>query len=274
MVPYTNANSGIVNLSSDHYHFYVPPGAARAQFEIDNPSGDMTLAVSEGLPLPDLSNYDYISANPGMNDELIVVLTNSTPVPLTPGNWYLTAINVSGGPVSYTIEASWWPTTGELFGITGTQITGSVPNQTFCITWSSLPGIHYFIQGVTNLAPGMTWTTFVQDVVGDPTPATTTTYCIPWPSPYEFFRVGQGLMLNPPSPVVTGSRTIGGFLLKWTGPAYAQYQVQWTATLSPPNWQTLPAIITSTTGQFSFLDNGTQTGGLGGIKFYRVLVLP
>ena len=273
MVPYTNANSGIVNLSSDHYHFYVPPGAVRAQFEIDNPSGDMTLAVREGLPLPDTSNFDYISANPGLNDELIVVLTNSTPVPLIPGNWYLTAINVSGGPVSYSIEASWWPTTGQPISVTGGHITGSGANQTFCITWSSLQGVHYFIQGVTNLGPGMTWTTLVQDVVGDPTPATTTTYCIPLPSPYQFFRVGEGLILNPPSPVVTESKTVGGFLLKWTGPVYGQYQVQWTPTLSPPNWQTLPTIITSTIGQFSFLDDGTLTGGLGGIKFYRVLVL-
>jgi subtilisin-like proprotein convertase family protein len=273
MVPYTNANSGIVNLSSDHYHFYVPPGAVRAQFEIDNPSGDMTLAVREGLPLPDTSNFDYISANPGLNDELIVVLTNSTPVPLIPGNWYLTAINVSGGPVSYSIEASWWPTTGQPISVTGGHITGSGANQTFCITWSSLQGVHYFIQGVTNLGPGMTWTTLVQDVVGDPAPATTTTYCIPLPSPYQFFRVGEGLILNPPSPVVTESKTVGGFLLKWTGPVYGQYQVQWTPTLSPPNWQTLPTIITSTIGQFSFLDDGTLTGGLGGIKFYRVLVL-
>jgi hypothetical protein len=260
MVPYTNVNSGIVNLSSDYYHFYVPPGAARAQFEIDNPSGNMALAVREGLPLPDILSYDYLSANPGLNDQLIVVFTNSAPVPLTPGSWYLTAINNSGGPVSYTIEASWWPTTGQPISITGGQITGTSPNQTFCITWASLPGVHYFIDAVTNLGPGMAWTTIVQDVVGDPSPATTTTYCIPLPSPYRFFRIGEGLVLNASPPSVSVSRVGGDFLLQWIGPVFAQYQVQWTSTFSPPNWQTVPTTITSTTGQFSFLDDGTMTG--------------
>ena len=275
-VPYTNVNSGIVNLSSDFYHFYVPPGAARAQFEIDNPGGNMTLAVREGLPLPDVFDFDYISANPGLNDQLIVVFTNSTPVPLTSGNWYLTAINNSGGPITYSIVASWWPTTGEPISIVGGHVAGTAPNQTFCITWASLPGVHYFIDGVTNLSPvlNLNWTTFVQDVVGDPAPATTTTYCIPLPSPYQFFRVGEGLVLNAPPPAVSVSRLGADFLLTWTGPVYAQYQLQWTSTLSPPNWQTVPGNITSTTGQFSFLDDGTQTGGLGGMKFYRVVVVP
>ena len=80
MVPYTNSNNG-TNPATDYYHFVVPTNAVRAQFEIDNPSGDMTLLVKKGLPLPDFGNFDYLSANPGLNDELIVVLTNSTPVP-------------------------------------------------------------------------------------------------------------------------------------------------------------------------------------------------
>jgi hypothetical protein len=270
MVAYTNVNAGFSSLLNDYYKFVVPTNAARAQFEIDNPSGDMTLAIRKGLPLPDTGNYGLISANPGLNDELIIVFTNSTPVPLTPGNWYLTAINVSGAPVLYSIMASWWPTTGRPIGITGEFLSSS---NSFCITWASLPDVHYFIQGVTNLGPGMTWTTLVADVLGAPDPATNTTYCLPLPSPFHFFRVGEGqIPAIPPPPVATVSFTGTGFLVQWTGPIYAQYLVQWTPSLAA-GWNTLPMIFTSYTGQFSFFDDGTLTGGLGGMRFYRIQVL-
>ena len=95
-----------------YYFFRVPTNAARAQFEINHPTGDMELVVRKGLPPPGPFYFDYFSDNPGTNDELIVVLTNSTPVALTNGDWYLTAINLSGVPVDYSIMASWWPVTG------------------------------------------------------------------------------------------------------------------------------------------------------------------
>ena len=60
--------------------------------------------------------------------------------------------------------------------------------------------------------------------------------------------------------------------MQWTGPIYAQYLVQWTPSLAA-GWNTLPMIFTSYTGQFSFFDDGTLTGGLGGMRFYRIQVL-
>jgi autotransporter-associated beta strand protein len=104
-IPYFNTNSGAGNIY-DYYRFVVSSNAARAQFEILGPTADMTLVVRRGLPPPNLLSYDYVSANPGTNDEFILVLTNSTPVALAPGDWYLTAANISGGPVSYAIKAS------------------------------------------------------------------------------------------------------------------------------------------------------------------------
>jgi hypothetical protein len=257
-------------LPDDFYHFVVPPNAARAQFEIDNPSGDMDLVVRKGLPLPDLSSFDYLSANPGVNDELIVVLTNSTPIPLSAGNWYLTAINQSAGPVTYSVIASWWTTTGQPITITGGFMSGT---NSFCITWTSLPGVHYFIQGVPSLTTNMVWATVVPDILGDPSPATNTTYCIALPSPYHFFRVVEGIPLVAPPPVLNVSHSAGGFLLQWTGPTWARYRVEWTSSLSLP-WNQIPGLITSNTGQFSYLDNGSQTAPFGPARFYRVVVVP
>jgi len=53
-----------------------------------------------------MGNYNYISTNAGTSDELILVLTNSVPVPLTNGYWYLAVSNASGAPVNYTIRAT------------------------------------------------------------------------------------------------------------------------------------------------------------------------
>src|SRR6185369_10295567 len=103
-IPYFKANSGAGAI--DYYRFVVSPTAARAQFEINGPSADMTLVARKGLPLPGLGLFDYISANPSTNDELIVVFTNSTPVALSAGDWYLSAVNVSGGPATYAIKAT------------------------------------------------------------------------------------------------------------------------------------------------------------------------
>jgi hypothetical protein len=68
----------------------------------------------------------------------------------------------------------------------------------------------------------------------------------------------------------------GGVLLRWNGPITAQYKVQWTPTLVPSIWTavTNPPAVTSATGLFQFLDDGSQTGGLGGPRYYRLLLLP
>ena len=110
-VPYFNSNSGAGG-ATDYYLYPATTNAARLQFEVDNPSGDVTLAARFGLPVPGLTNFDYLSDNPYTNDELIVVLTNSTPVALTPGDWYLAVVNISGAPLTYSVMATEWATTG------------------------------------------------------------------------------------------------------------------------------------------------------------------
>ena len=75
---YFNNNSGAID-AVYYFHFVISNSSVRAQFEINNPSGDMQLAVRKGQPpLPSLSSFDYLSANAGTSDELILALTNST----------------------------------------------------------------------------------------------------------------------------------------------------------------------------------------------------
>jgi len=70
-----------------------------------------------------------------------------------------------------------------------------------------------------------------------------------------------------------------GFLLTWFAPTNDLFQVQWTDNLAPPAWNTFTNIIgytgpvTPTNGLFSFFDDGSQSGGLGPMRFYRLILL-
>src|SRR5262249_52765665 len=139
----------------------------------------------------------------------------------------------------------------------------------FCFSWDSLIGVHYFVQAKTDLFGA--WTTIWTTVAT----STNTTFCIPLPSQYHFFRVGQGL---PPSAIAPSAfritsitRSPGGILLKWSDPSGTTAQVQWTPTLQPPAWSTFTNVVTSTNGLGAFVDDGSQSGGIGPTRFYRLV---
>ncbi|PYI83510.1 MAG: hypothetical protein DME26_14870, partial [Verrucomicrobia bacterium] len=103
-VPYTNTIG--TNSFGDFYRFTVPSNAVRATFEILNPSGDVNLYVKNGLPLPGPGRFDFFSGNPGTNEEQLIVSNTSTPVALTPGDWYLAVQNSDAAPVTYSVRAT------------------------------------------------------------------------------------------------------------------------------------------------------------------------
>ena len=267
-VPYANTNAG-PGAAADYYRYLVTTNALRAQFEIAGPGADLTLVARKGLPLPSLASYDLISANPGMNDELITLFNFSGPVPLTAGEWFLSVVNPSSGPAAYSILASEWPVYGTGIVITSSQVLSN----SFCLTWTSLPGVHYFVQGKTTLEY-TNWTAISPTITAA---NVATTYCVPLPSPYHFFRVHEGLALSsyvPPVSISSITRATNGVRLEWTSSTAAGFQVQWAAGLAPPAWNTFTNIITSATGNYWFLDDGSQSGGLGDARFYRLLQFP
>jgi subtilisin-like proprotein convertase family protein len=76
-------------------------------FTVVSPSADVTLVAIRAPLLPNLNRFDYRSSNPGISNEVITIDALSTPVPLTPGLWYLAVVNVSGTtPVRYTVSAT------------------------------------------------------------------------------------------------------------------------------------------------------------------------
>ena len=88
-----------------YYAFDVTSNATEATFQLLKLSGNADLVVSQGLPLPTLTSSDYGSFNASNVDENIYVLTNSSPVPLSAGRWYLGVYPRDPRPIQYAILA-------------------------------------------------------------------------------------------------------------------------------------------------------------------------
>ena len=72
--------------------FEVHSNATEATFQLLQVAGNADLVLRKGLPIPSLFSADYGSFSGSNADETIYVLTNSLPVPLSTGLWYLDVV--------------------------------------------------------------------------------------------------------------------------------------------------------------------------------------
>ena len=101
-VPYT----GTVNTNqSENYFYFNVTNGYEATFQLLKLSGNADLVVRKGSPLPTLLSSDYGSFNESNADQNIYVLTNSLPVPLTNGTWYIGVMKRDSGALNYTVLA-------------------------------------------------------------------------------------------------------------------------------------------------------------------------
>ena len=85
----------------------VPPGDAPRDvvFWLSGVRTNVTVVFSQSLPLPDLRNYDYLSQANSTNDEIIMLMTNTTPYPLQNyGRWYAGVFNSEATNVPFTVQ--------------------------------------------------------------------------------------------------------------------------------------------------------------------------
>jgi hypothetical protein len=260
-VPFAGNNAGPL-LATDFYRYVVDPGAVRAQFEIQAATGDMTLVARQGMPLPTLYDFDYVSANPGTNDEQIVVYDYSSPVSLSPGEWFLAAVNVSGEPVAYSIKATQFPAYGT--NIVLANLVCSSDN--FCFDWNSLPNIHYCVLGKADLNDPV-WTPISPTITAV---SSVTGFCVPLPSPFHFFRIREGLALSPAPILLSIARSNNAVDLRWSAAIDSRFAVEWSPSFAPLLWTPFTNIITTTNGVFSFRDDGPQSDGPAASRYYRL----
>jgi subtilisin-like proprotein convertase family protein len=124
------------------------------------------------------------------------------------------------------------------------------------------------------LVPGTTYYLGVQNTNGS-----ATTYGVQ----VDFHVVTTSPVTNavPISTItVTNINGTNNFLLVWFAPTNDLFQVQWKSTLNGTNWTTFTNVIsystfiTATNSRFTFLDDGSQTGGFGSGRYYRLILLP
>jgi hypothetical protein len=101
-------------------------------------------------------------------------------MPLTPGEWFLAVVNVTGSSAAYSILATEFPADGTNILFSGPAVIGN----TLCLTWSSLPGIHYFVQAKRGLNEA-NWATVSPTITASDV---STTFCIPLPSDFAYFH--------------------------------------------------------------------------------------
>jgi subtilisin-like proprotein convertase family protein len=275
-ISYSNANAG----GSDFYHYsnYTVPPVAGVLFEVTNASGPVTLVARYGLPLPSLPSYDYISANPGIADEHILVLTNSTPVFLTNGDWYLAVVNISGGPVTYSVIATNLSSVlAPLFvfptNSTVTNIVETFPFTVSCLATDlntpPLPLTFALVSGPTNMtvaAGGLiSWTpTPAQSPSANLVSVSVSNGALTTTNTFKIF-------VSPIPSITQVSVTATNVVLQWSAPTNDIFEVDWTTSLTPVvNWSPFTPPVTSTDGTFTFTDTNLPLL----IKFYRLRLLP
>jgi subtilisin-like proprotein convertase family protein len=95
-----------------YFQFDVPTNALSAgvlpqavAVWLSGANSNLTLVLSEHLPLPDLNHYDYISQQPSTNDEIVMLVTNATPFPIQTNRWYVGVYNTAATNVAFSLQA-------------------------------------------------------------------------------------------------------------------------------------------------------------------------
>jgi hypothetical protein len=189
------------------------------QFEILNPTSDLTLVARNGS-LPEFNSglYDYISDNPGTNNQFILVLTNSSPVGVASGDWFLAVVNNSNTATTYTVKATQWADSGQPIILTNLGVSGD----SLCFSWNSLPGANYVVQAKASLTDA-NWTPVSGTITAT---GSVTSYCQPLGT-YNFFRLTEGVALTGNAVMVPAgtrmAKTSDGVKQKWLEPVITWY---------------------------------------------------
>jgi subtilisin family serine protease/subtilisin-like proprotein convertase family protein len=227
----------------DYYQFTISSNATAAEFKVTSAgTGDLDLFLKKGPPLPNALNSTYSSVGNGVVDEVIQIDTNSFPVPVGPGTWFLMVTNKELATVSYEITAT-------EFGVEPPPISGQVTNlvvtpTNVCITWISIPGTNYYVVAKSN-ALDAAWTPVSPTLLAVDT---SSTWCLEPPGPWRFFDVFEGespvLPIPAPVPVIRLDGT--NICVSWASVVGTNYFVQGKKSFTDPNWDTLTPLITAT----------------------------
>jgi hypothetical protein len=149
------AGNGTPTGGIDYYAVTVTNGPALMTFETYDATGNVDLFVSRDLCLPNfatfnpaLTNYPYSSVNLGTAPECVMVATNTAPVPLANGTWYVAVVNRALFPVNYCFLASEFATNPSVRLTSGQTCGQTVPP----VNGTGGIGVNYYVFNVSSNA--------------------------------------------------------------------------------------------------------------------------
>ncbi len=253
-VAFTNANLAPPALSNI-FEFVVASNATQVIFDLLTNSGKAVLLVNYGSP-PNLTNFEYAVTNSGS----VTVLPGSKP-PLVGGNWFVGVFNLTSTAIEFAVEAQ-------------EQVAGFTINPGLVVstngielTWASVPGDVYYVQGKSNLLQSG-WTNASPAITAT---NTVTSYFVSTNLGLHYFRVDQATSGGTPttfliSPAV--SFTTNHFNLSWASAAGATYEVQGKTNLTDSVWYSVSPTLDATNASTGF-----SIPASSGFRFFRVVQL-
>jgi subtilisin family serine protease len=143
----------VIAVTNMHYWRFAVPvtNAHLARFELTPSDGDVNLVLRRVLPVADHfprpNFFDYQSTALDTDPERIIVVSNSIPIKLDPGHYYLGVYNLATNPVHYGIHGryftnlpAWFPSDGmtncapEIDFVSDTSFAPTGPFHRFAIT--------------------------------------------------------------------------------------------------------------------------------------------
>ncbi len=88
-------------------------------------------------------------------------------------------------------------------------------------------------------------------------------------NPYTVVKMRSAFTINPVIDPASLVKLKKRFSFAWNAPTNITYQVDYSTNLLSA-WNTFTNLFTSTNGIFNFTDNGTDSGGFGATKYYRL----
>ena len=102
--PLDSSVAGVADVPR-YFQFDVPADGANptqpVTFSLSGTPCGLKLVLSEHLPLPDLSQFDYISQGPCTNNQILISVTNNIPAT----RWYVGVFNTAPTNTLFSIEA-------------------------------------------------------------------------------------------------------------------------------------------------------------------------
>ena len=226
----------------------------------DETNGPSTNIVT--ISVTDTNVAALVNRSISVTNSFIIVVREVNTAPqfiLTPASQTiapLTALVVTNAATDSDI-----PTNTLVYRLLNPPAGAAIDTNNGVITWTPSPAQ----AGTTN-----TFTTVVRDNGVPPLNATNV-----------FTVIVTALNTNPPSIFSIIHTNLGGtngFLITWFAPTNQLFKVQWEDTLAPSSWQSFSNLvgydlfISPTNSRFTFFDDGSQTGGFGPTRFYRLVL--